>query len=153
MSAIWLNSKSKLSTFVECFASIMLAWLESAPEQTYTRARQVRYRLSALQKWIELNYRGMPLCVRREGRLLKHSQMRFNLADNVTWPLFWHLPVFSWLQASITGFAEAFSVKFQEAFNYVVCIVLFVLKKLVTPYQFNVDRNFPLVKMECCVVL
>lgn len=42
---------------------------------------------------------------------IKHSLMRFNLVNNVTWPFSWHLPVFSSL-GFITGMVEAFSVKF-----------------------------------------
>lgn len=43
----------------------------------------------------------------REGNIT-HLQMRFNLVNNVTWPLFWHLPVFSYVQASSLGLQKLF---------------------------------------------
>lgn len=58
------------------------------------------------------------------GWTIKHSLMRFNLVNNVTWPFSWPLLVFSCL-GLITGMVEAFSVKFYEEFNYVVYIFLF----------------------------
>lgn len=85
-----------------------------------------------------------PSAERREK--IKHSQMRFNLVNNVTWPFVLASPSVFICSGLITGFAEAFSVNFFEAFNYVVCVcvyvcIFFVFEKVGNLYQFNVDRK------------
>lgn len=64
--------------------------------------------------------------------------------------LCWHFPVFSYVQAFLGEILNSIQL-FRVCF---VFLLLLLLKKL-TLYQLNVDRKktFPLVKMECCVVL
>lgn len=83
---------------------------------------------------------GFPQVQKEEG--IKHSQMGFNLVNNVTWPFVLASPSVFICSGLITGFAEAFSVNFLEAFNYVVCLsYFFVFEKVGNLYQFNVDRK------------
>lgn len=72
--------------------------------------------------------------------------MGFNLVNNVTWPFVLASPSVFMCSGLITGFAEAFTVNFLEAFNYVVFIFffffcLFGFEKVGNRYQLNVDRK------------
>lgn len=83
----------------------------------------------------------IPPSAERRGNI-KHLQMGFNLVNNVTWPFVLASPSVFICSGLITGFAEAFSVNFLEAFNYVVCLsYFFVFEKVGNLYQFNVDRK------------
>lgn len=66
--------------------------------------------------------------------------------------LCWHFPVFSYVQAFLGEILNSMQL-FRVCFFFFLFLLL-LLKKL-TLYQLNVDRKktFPLVKMECCVVL
>lgn len=78
------------------------------------------------------------------GGTIKRPQMRFNLGNNVTWPLmFALLRVFSYILALDHWFVEAFRTNAFEAFNYIVCLsFLLVLMKLVNlTNQFHTDRK------------
>lgn len=86
------------------------------------------------------------------GGDITHLQMRFNLVNNVTWPLFLAPP-------SVFMCSLGLQKLFGEILNSIrlcsVCILIFfALKNLVTfTNSLWIERNFPLVKTECCVVL
>lgn len=94
----------------------MLAWPKSALEPSLLEGGQLNISVSSTLQKLKLSYlpkRGIKtLCyscyhLEREGNIT-HLQMRFNLVNNVTWPLFWHLPVFSYVQASSLGLQKLF---------------------------------------------
>lgn len=79
----------KLCLYLECFTSIKFASMA----EVYNWADHIKQKNKMNSKLV---LQGRPPHA-EGGKNIKHSLMRFNLANNVTWPFIWHLPVFSYV--------------------------------------------------------